>query len=57
MPPMASAPRPLSVQLLGLEAGLILSTGLHILDWGPSSQHRPHHRPAAQPRPDTTGHR
>jgi len=43
------------VQLLGLEAGLILSSGLHILDWGPPSQHRPHHRPTA-PRPDTTGH-
>ncbi|MFJ3841808.1 hypothetical protein ACIPY6_40770 [Streptomyces sp. NPDC090054] len=41
------------IQLLDLEADLILSTGLHVLDWGPPSQPRGPKVPTPQRRPDT----
>ncbi|MGW8993907.1 hypothetical protein ACWGRF_28805 [Streptomyces zhihengii] len=43
------------IQLLDLEAGLILSMGLHVLDWGPPPQPSTHNRPTARPRPDAKG--
>ncbi|MFD9538208.1 hypothetical protein [Streptomyces sp. NPDC060010] len=41
------------IQLLDLEAELILSTGLHVLDWGPPPQSGTQSSPTPQPGPET----
>lgn len=43
------------IQLLNLEAGLIFSTGLHVLDWGLPPQPSAQHSATPQPRPDAKG--